>query len=149
MLEPSTKNIDGLTIVISPLPARQGLRVLHRLGKSISPSVSRMIGLARGGMEIDLSELDVVSLSQALSNFFETCSEKDLDYFIDQLLDAAIVNNQRLLDVVNTVFQAKVLTLLKVLVFAVEVNYQDFFGGLRDQFAKQQAKKPASTSKTA
>jgi hypothetical protein len=148
MIEPQKKYIDGFEIQLSPLPALQGTRVFHRLGKCISPALAKSMGLIRGE-KADLASLDISSLGGAFSSFFETCSEVDLMYFIDQLLDNAIVDNQRLKDVVNVKFQAKILTLFKVLVFAIEVNYSDFFKGLLAKLAEKQAeKKTLSTSES-
>lgn len=147
MIEPQKKTIDGFEIQISPLPALQATRVFHRLGKCISPSLAKGMGLVRGE-KVDLASLELSSLGGAFSSFFETCSENDLMYFIDQLLGSAIVDNKMLKGVIDVVFQAKILTLFKVLVFAIEVNYSDFFKGLLAKLAEKQAeKKTDSTSK--
>lgn len=148
MLEPHKKVIDGLEIQLSPLPAKRALRVFHRLGKSVSPSMARLLGLAKGGDGLDLASLNVSLLGETLSTLFADCSADDLEYFVEELLGNAIVDNQRLKDVYEVAFQAKILTLFKVLAFAVEVNYGDFFGGLRGALA-QAAPKKGLTSKAA
>ncbi len=147
MIEPHKKMIDGFEIQLSPLPALQGARVLHRLGKCVTPVIGSAMGLIRGE-KVDISSLDISSLGGAFTSFFQTCTEADLMYFIDQLLSTAIVDNQRLKDVVDVKFQARLFTLFKVLFYAVEINYSDFFKGLRDKSAEKQAeKKTESISK--
>lgn len=150
MLEPSNRDIDGFKIQISPLPCTKALEVLHRLGQSLSPSVAAMLGLLQGGQQIDLASVDIAELGGALVAFFRGCSWPDLKYFIDNLLQPALCNDQPLLRTMDITFQAKTMSLLKVLVFAIEVNYSDFFDVARGALAQQAATpKTDSISKAA
>lgn len=145
MLEPSNRDIDGFKIQISPLPCTKSLEVLHRLGLCLSPSVAAMLGLLQGGQQIELSSLNLGELSVALVAFFRGCSWPDLKYFIDNLLAPALCNDAPLLKTMDITFQAKTLSLLRVLVFAIEVNYADFFDVASGALA-QQALSPKTDS---
>ncbi len=145
MIQNNERTIDDIQFVVTQLPALKALHVFHRLGKVVSPSLAKASAALKPGGGID--RVNLADLSGALESFFQSCSTDDLDYFVKELLYATTADNVPLKDTLNVKLQGKVFTLLKLLVFAVEVNYADFFGPLRGLVAQAQAA-TASTGST-
>lgn len=146
-IELQTREIDGFKIELSPLPARPSLSVWYRLAKSVSPSMAQAVGVLQAG---ELLGLDIGDLAGSLTSFFANCSEQDLFFFVDTLLEPCLVNGAPFKSTMNLAFQGKIFSLLKLLVFAVEVNYADFLAPIKAALARAavaQAQKTALTSK--
>lgn len=137
MIENNTRTIDGIVFVVTQLPAIKALHVFHRLGKVVSPSLAKASAALQPGAALE--KVNLADLGGALESFFSSCTPADLDYFVKELLYATTADGAPLLQVLDVKLQGKVLTLLKLLVFAVEVNYADFFGPVRGLVARAQA----------
>lgn len=135
MREAQSRTIDGITITVQQLPAMRAMKLAHRLGKSLGP------GLLRGLSGVDLtkgaaavSSVDVGSLAPAVEAAFDRFSEEDLERLVRELFETATVQldgrTAPMLPVFDATFQGKTSTVFKAIKFALEVNYQDFFGAL-------------------
>lgn len=144
-IELQTREIDGFRIELSPLPARAALSVWYRLTKSVSPSIAQAIGVLQAG---ELLGLDIGDLSGSLTNFFANCSEQDLFYFVDKLLEPCVVNGAPFKSTMDIMFQGRIFSLLKTLVFAIEVNYADFLAPIKAAIAQYKAAQAAKTALT-
>ena len=82
---------------------------------------------------IRLKELDLSNAGEAAQMLFETFSENDFEALIRELLESATVEHEGhtipLMPVFDVVMAGKPGTILKLLKFALEVNYGSFFGG--------------------
>jgi hypothetical protein len=125
------KEIGGHTFEVSQLPARKALKTLNRLGKVFGPAIAQALAAFGGnGGEVDLSRLDVGKLGGAIEALFGNLDDKDLDFFVDTFFESATIDGRPLLKQLDVALQGKIDTLLKLLVFAVEVNYGNFTGAL-------------------
>jgi hypothetical protein len=122
-----TRVIDGKTYTIPQLPGRASLKMLNRLGKAIGPAFAALMGTVKAqGSKPNLADLDFSAIGGAVEALFTNVSDEDLDYFIDNLLKDALVDNVKLLPQIDLLFQGSSDTLIKVLAFAVTANYANF-----------------------
>jgi hypothetical protein len=122
MLRNETREIDGLTFTTTQFVSLRALELLPRLMKIGMPLLTmamRSKGAALGPMQLmaglgSTSPEEVVDLAVAmLAN--------------TQFKDGKVVRALTDRDKINATFEGKILTLLRVVVFAAEVNYSDFF----------------------
>jgi hypothetical protein len=140
-----TRDIGGLTFAVSQLPARRALEMFGRLGKALGPAAFE--AMARGAsVDPDSNALDLaVSIAPALGSIFSRLPEGELTAITEALLEPATCNGVAIKPQLDLLFQGKILLLLKVLAFAVEVNYRDFFDAGRELSAKLRTE-PAAES---
>jgi hypothetical protein len=148
MLEPQAREIDGLAITVQPLPAMRAFKLLHKILKAVAPSAAK--ALASG----DLKNISFGSLSEAAEILFDRLSEEDLAAVTRQLLDMAFVTSEgeqrpaRNGDVLHAAFDGRMGALIKVIGFALEVNYGDFLAVLKSAAKKLPAKGSPSAPPT-
>lgn len=122
MAQVQQKVIDGYRIDMSPLPAFAALEQFTALTGLIGPAAMSLLGkdeALAGALAASLGKVkgaDVTALTRAL---LATTS--------------VTVNGQTvpLLPIFDTEFQGKLLTVFKILAFAIEVNYGDFFAAAK------------------
>ena len=128
MLETKKRDIDGFTFTVMQLPGKRGLRLWRRLGKILGPSLARAAASASG-------QVDFAGLAGAVEALFDNLTETELDAVVDELTGNALVlyegSERPLKEVYDVLFAGRVETQLKLLMFALEVNYSGFFVGLR------------------
>lgn len=143
MVETKTRSIDGMTFGVTQLPAIRGLRLFNRLGRVLAPALARAAGSQAGG------EVDLGGLAGALDLLFSKLSDDELEGITRELLWNATVEGRPLLQEMDATLGGKVGTLLKLVGFAVEVNYGGFFAALRGLVpALVRKAAPRSTSPT-
>lgn len=132
-----TRQIGEHTYSVSQLPARRALEMFGRLGKSLGPALFEAI--ARGGqVDPDADAMDLVAaLAPALGSVFSRLPPGELTALADELLEPATCDGAPIKPQFDLLFQGQILALLRVLAFAVEVNYADFFDAGRALFAKR------------
>lgn len=143
--EPQDREIDGITFTVRPLLATRSLKLLARLNRALGPSLA-VLAAAQGKVESD-------SLAEALKLLGEKLTDSELDGIVKEALDGATFamtgpDGQPMIGVLagklETLLQGRPETLLKLLAFALEVNYKGFFPGLKGLAA--QALQKASRS---
>ncbi|MFZ5440461.1 MAG: phage tail assembly chaperone [Myxococcota bacterium] len=135
----TTKVIDGLEFEIAPLPALRAFSTLPRIVALFAPITDNFSG----------AETDVAAIARALGALMRTKPE-ELTALLKILLEGATVMHEgkrvTLLPVFDVVMHRKVLTAYKLLIFAVEVNYTDFFAELEARLGGLRAKLAAKIS---
>jgi hypothetical protein len=127
--ELKSRTIDGHTYEVQELPARLALRTLNRLSRHTLPALARAFGAAKSE---SLDDIDTGELGAALETLFEHLTDDELDGLTETLLkDVSLVDGKPLWAQMDVHFQGRMLALLKLLGFAIEVNFADFFGALR------------------
>jgi hypothetical protein len=116
--------IDGNLYAVSQLPGSRGLEMFGKLAGLLGPAALEAI--AKGAS----LEKDLQTLAPAAVLLFSRLQPGDLSAIAKELLGPASVNGTPLEPTFETHFQGRILHLLKVMVFAVEVNYRDFFAAL-------------------
>jgi hypothetical protein len=148
MLEPQTREIDGLTVTVQQLPAMRAFKLLHKILKAVAPSAAK--ALASG----DMKNVSSGNLSEAAEILFDRLSEDDLAAVTRQLLDMAFVTAEgeqrpaRNGDLLHSAFDGRVGTLIKTIAFALEVNYGDFLAVLKSAAKKLPGKASPSAPLT-
>lgn len=131
------RTIDGLTYSVSQLPASRGLEMFGKLAGLLGPAA--LEALAKGAS----FDKDLQTLAPAAVMLFARLQPGDLTAIAKELLGPATVDNTPLEKQFEVHFQGRILHLFKVLVFAIEVNFGDFFDVLGAFGGKSKA--PASS----
>ena len=143
MLKSESRQFDDLVVTVQQLPAMRGVLLSRKLARIAAPAI--------GALKSVSLDADVSVLGDALVQVLEQLSEKDLEELIKTLLETATVEVDGkiapLRPVFDMVFAGKVLTVFKVLAFAIEVNFLDFFGPLRAMSARKALEKSELKSK--
>src|SRR4029077_4459958 len=66
MLEPQTREIDGLSLTVTQLPAMRALKLLHKILKAVAPAGAK----AASGGSLSLKTLSLNSLADAAELLF-------------------------------------------------------------------------------
>jgi hypothetical protein len=120
-----TREIDGVTYIVNPLPFGVGKKALLRF--------TRVAGGALGGLEAggDKAKM-MLSLVAAIST---ALSDEDVDYFAKIFGDASwYVDGQKNVPLLTVNherhFELRYTAFFEWLAFCVEVNFSPFFSGL-------------------
>lgn len=139
MIEPRKKTIDGLDFELSQLTAWRAMETLTRVTKYLAPGLDAISAAGKGSKEAGISAL--VKGLQGLSNN----SPAELRALTEVLLESCVVTwegkTARLLPAFDVVMQGRILTVFKLLAWALEENYADFFGVLKSGLGGLAAKK--------
>lgn len=130
MRNKNEKTIDGVTIMVTQLPAMKAMRFFREVVDTFGPALTSLG---------DLSDLDNTELSvfkPVIENLMANMSEDKLEDMTRVLLgDCLVLYEGKFLNlfgnagIFDMVFQGKVFTVFKFLRYALEVNYGDFIEG--------------------
>lgn len=138
MRKQQTKTIDGMTFTVQQLPAMRAQRLKPRI-VSILAGPAAKIGTVLGGAR-RLEDLDLGALAGAFDALAGKLSPDEYEAVTRELLETTLVqqgpNLIPLLPVFDDIMAGRTLTVDKLLLFAVEVNYGDFFDALRGAFGR-------------
>lgn len=129
--------IDGVKYSVTQLTGWKSVKMLPRLGRALGPAFGKLMGgLAQNG-EFSLDRkvtfgLVAGSIGPALVDLFERLTENELEGIARVLLETATFTDEsgrtaHLLPVFDIHFQGKPASVLRLLAFAIEVNYGSFF----------------------
>lgn len=118
------RTIDGHLYAVSQLPASRGLEMFGKLAGLIGPAA--LEALAKGAS----LDKDLKTLAPAAVMLFARLQPGDLSGIAKEMLGPATADNMPISDKFELHFQGRIMHLFKVLIFAVEVNYGDFFDAL-------------------
>jgi hypothetical protein len=128
VIEAQKKTIGDLDFELSPLPAWKAMETFARLSKFLSPAVESL-GAVAGD-----KEAGAAALAKAIAGLANNKPE-ELQALTKVLLDACLVTWEGkqvpLMRTFDVVMQGRILTVFKLLAWAVEVNYRDFFDALK------------------
>jgi hypothetical protein len=141
-----TKEIRGTTFTVTQLTATRSLKLLNKIGKVLGPSLAHLGRAIEGGGDLRSSDVDFGEIGAAAAALFEKLSDDALfDTITRELLAGVTVQGKD--GVVplfsgpstatfDAVFADHPSDAYRLMLFALEVNYQDFFGaiaGLKDR----------------
>lgn len=125
--ETKSKEIDGTVFTVTQLPAMRGIKLMHKLARALGPAV---IKAATGGNKI--GDQDIAGFGDAAQAAFDRFSAEDLDGLIKELFETGTMsldgNTVPIMPVFNDALAGKLVTVIKAVQFALEVNYSDFLG---------------------
>lgn len=145
MIGTQERTIDGRSYTVTQLPARRSLKLLRKLVAALGPGLATAFGSTQGK---DLRGLDVSALGPALERLTAHLDDATLDAVVNEALATVRVDGIELLPQFDIVFQGKLGSLFKVLGFAMEVQYGDFFGALFGELRSRTGASPSSASIT-
>src|SRR5580698_1730234 len=125
MIEPKTKEIAGVSFTVRQLPAFKALKMMNRLTRALGPAIA---ALGAGG-----GSLSFEGVSDALVKLGDKLSDQELEAIARELLADATFKTPEgaegeLMKQVDLVLAGKPEVMLKLLAFALEANYGNFFG---------------------
>lgn len=146
-VEKKSRTIDGLEITITQLPYMRAARLLARLGRLAAPAIARVEKVLAGG----LGDINVGAMLDAVSALLLVLSEEDIQELHEILLkDSAEYKGKPLWGQMDFLLAGQVATGMKILAFALEVNYGDFFAALSEAASKPQVtEKPGAAAQAA
>jgi hypothetical protein len=121
MQRSETKEINGHNYQCTQFSASKGLKMLHRLGKILGPSLSSLAGMNSENLQADM-------LGSAIGSLFANCSEAEFETTVKELLTTTTIDGRAInfdLD-----FAGDLGSLFKLLAFVLKVQYGNFFDGL-------------------
>lgn len=122
MIESKTKVIDGLKYTVTQLGAKKGMRALTRLARLLGPA------FASGDQ------------TEAMAGLFSRLTEDDVEYFCDTFAPLTTVEQDGKAPQLSSIFEihftGNYSSMLQWLLFCIEVNFGDFFGGRPDDNTK-------------
>lgn len=143
MLNTEEKEIDGIPFRVQQLGAMAGLKLFTRLSRTFAPAMAKALG-ASAGAKVDLGNLNVGALSDALKLLFETCNETEIESLVKALLSTTWVEQNgawvETTKVLELVLAGKLPTMIKMCWFSAQVNFGNFTEGLRAFLPQPQTK---------
>jgi hypothetical protein len=121
MRQAHEREIDGNIWTVQQFPATEGLKVLSRVAKLCGGPLGQAVGALTSGLD---SELNMALLGKAVSALAERLDEDDVVTLCKRMLRDTRVDGKEVLPQFDLLFQARYLTLFRVLGFVLEVNYQ-------------------------
>jgi hypothetical protein len=130
-----------LKFTVSQLPAMRAFKLLDRILRAFGPSIGSIAGASSGALAggVSLAKLNVAALGEGIAVLFERLTEDELESVTRGLLAGAMVvierggkrSNVEVLEVFDELFAGHIFSVLKLLRFAFEANYGDFFDAVR------------------
>jgi hypothetical protein len=150
-----TKEIRGTTFIVTQLTATRSLKLLNKVGKVLGPSLAHL-GRAVEGGDLRSANVDFGEIGSAAGALFERLSDDALfDAITRELLSGVTVQGKDGMTPLfpgastatfDAVFADHPSDAYRLMLFALEVNYQDFFGAiaaLKDRAVALMAARPA------
>lgn len=124
MQKSSTEIIDGITYQATQFSASKGLRMVHRVGKILGPSLSQLSGMKQDELEAD-------KLGAAIQALFSNCTELEFQQTVKELLEGVTRDGKPINFDID--FSGELMHLFKVLMFVFKVQFGNFFSGISVQ----------------
>ena len=121
------RTIDGLQVRTQQLPAMRSFALFVKLGKIIGPALTKAADLKNLSLDMDFKELAPI-----IGEFFSQIKPGEAEVLAQEILVGTVVvldgSNEELINVgaIDKVFTGRFLTFMKVMAFALQVNFQDF-----------------------
>lgn len=143
MRESETRTINGKTYVFFQFPATKGVKVWLKLVKILGNPLTLLVqNIAKGSsgkgikgaLEKELgSFLADISLETVVADLLERVDVEDTTGIIMDLMSSVSYEGKPLNEIFDIHFKGSYMSLCKVIAAALEVQYSDFLGELKDQ----------------
>lgn len=126
-LRTESRTIDGIDVTVTQHPAIRGLKLGARLTRAIGPTLGYLRGMS---MQSDTAEL-----GEALGDLFSRLEGDELTGLLrDVFAFSAATVDGKIVELtsdarIDMAFEGRVRTMIAAALFAIEVNFADFFGG--------------------
>ena len=125
-LDAKKQMIDGVEYEVRMLSATRGTKLLVKLGRMLGPAFAE---LARGEGGID-REIDGALFAGTVSALFASADPDEVDAILKELAEVTLADGKGLRPIYDIHFALKIGRLMKWAAFALQVQYEDFFGAL-------------------
>jgi hypothetical protein len=115
--------IDGDTWLVVAFSATEGIKIGKKLLSIAGVPIGKALGgLAGSGSLLD-KKIDFGAIGAAIGDLFERLGDDELDELLKRLLKCTQINGKDVAPQFDVVFQRRYATLIKVALFAIEVNF--------------------------
>ncbi len=149
-LETKDRTIGDTTYYVTQMPSSRARKLLVRLFKIIGPTIG---ALTEGSTAGKISEIKVKVICDVLASVAANMGDDDLEFFVREILTGGFVKYATAsgqptmsLEVAEIHFVGKTHDLLRLIGFALEVNFGGFFGEAGLGGVLRRSTPPASTS---
>lgn len=129
MVKSETKTVGGLKFQLAMVPAMQSLEVLPRVLALVGPAVGTLKEVITADGKVDRTKL--LGLATGMIGQLGKASPRELREVAEILLAPCQVQQEgkwvELLPVFDAVMQGRIFTVLNLIAWAVQLNFQDFF----------------------
>lgn len=133
-----TKEIDGLTVGITPMPFLKAMKFKRKLLALVSKhskSFFKMFPTMGGLKEIASTEINFDGVVELLEGVLNTLDEKTLTQLIDDFCVGVVIDGQSIETAGETrdmLLAGRIGTFYKIIAFSMEVNFGSFFALFRN-----------------
>lgn len=139
-MESKDKIIDGKGVKVSQLPATYANPLFTKVLKYFGSGLIQLFGqlknlstipeIKNGKASLLDLDLDWIGIAAIVNDFSSKLTPEEWQDFCLKILAYTDINSERITDeaAFNKAFTGKLLFMIKVLVFTLEVNFGDFFG---------------------
>ena len=150
------RKIGEDTFAIEPLNAIPAFLLQPRIAPAFAEVIGAVAGVITnsvdGELGVSLAPDDLEGFAKAVSRFCQALPPKELESIVRTLLYGSRMNGILLFtdkgDPIETMLRQKTMVIWRLLAFAIEVNYPDFFAPLGGLLKKLQAVSRSETSST-
>jgi len=125
MREPESRDIEGVTYVVTPLPSSKGIALTLRLGRILGPTLAEVTKLA-GQSDEDVKGRGLAIIGRAAEGLLERATDTELRLVWEPLAENTRVDlggkRPTLLSVFEVHFAGRLDLFARWLAFALEVN---------------------------
>jgi hypothetical protein len=142
-LQTETRDIRGLTVRCTQLPARRAYALVPKLGAIMAPALAEL----ETSQIKDLGAVDLSAVGPAFQRFFQALEDADADKLMMQLLSStSVIKDGDLFDLtsgakIDQAFEGNLPALFQTLWFSVELNFADFIGAVSEMTPPEAAVK--------
>lgn len=143
MIRTEKETIDGLEITVTQFAALRQAKLLARLGRTLGPTVGLAARSATGeNPDKLLAEVMSMDLGGVIAMVFDRLVDTELEGLITATLaGTSVIHNEKKVDLsdkssIDAVFSGRLVTLFKVMVFAIKVNFADFSEAVRERISR-------------
>lgn len=137
-MDPQEVSIDGVDYQITPLPAMRALRLKPRLLAVLGPTIAQV---RRVSLEQIQRDKDLSMIGEAITAFAGRMTPDELELLVKELLYSLRKRTDPSKpflpcgpgDTFNNEFAGRTATVYRLIGFAFEVNYRDFFSAVSGQ----------------
>jgi len=144
MLKVETREIDGATYTVTQLDAWRAMRLMARIGNIVGPALAKA---AEAGDDAEDMPLDKVA--EVISALTAKLTPDELEGITKEMLHNVLKDDRNISGKnFGLEMAGQMTTVFKLLAFAFEVNYGDFFDAARAMMQKAREKRAAKSAST-
>lgn len=134
LLETKEREIEGTSYRVTPLGAKAGQKLLHRLFKVLGPTLADLVAEAATNPKTGAPDIGLSNVAAGVKTLASVLSESDFEHVVETMTRSTQVCVDRASDAWRPLasdfeirFAAKYDQLLRLVAFFLEVNYSGFF----------------------